>query len=202
MFFWTIIFNLCRFGPSTLLMHCRTLSRIYITSAVDTLINLVPAALIELMGTAVLACMLTIEFAPIMLGVTPVCSILAIPVPPDICPVMSAYPRREETRFGKYPVSVISWRHVPAPTTVKIVIIIDKNHIKWRADCNIVAECRREDKLRLFINYDFRLFWSGWRNNHRRRWRSYYDSWWARYIDVDINSGIHRGSDTQQECDD
>jgi len=60
-----------------------------------------------------------------------------------------------------------------------------------------------------FLNYDIRLFFNGWSNidrrcrsnNNRRRWRSYHDSRWARDIDVYIDSGIRRGCDTQQECD-
>jgi hypothetical protein len=146
--------------------------------------------------------MMLIESAMIVLGVTPVDSIFAIPVPPDIFPVMSAYTIREVTRFSYYPASVISWRHEPATMTKYIVTIIDKNHIVRNTDCNVVTERRRVDKLRRFINNDFRLLFNGWRNDNRRRWRSYYDSWRARDIDVDIDSGIHRGSDTQQECDD
>jgi photosystem II stability/assembly factor-like uncharacterized protein len=149
-----------------------------------------------------LACMMLIESAMIVLGVTPVDSILAIPVSPNIFPVMSAYSIREVTRSGNYPASVISWRHEPTPSTIKIVIIIDKNHIKRSANSNIETERRRVDKLRRFIHYHFRLLFNGWRNNNRRRWRSYNDSWWARDIDVDIDPGIHRGSDTQKECDD
>jgi hypothetical protein len=175
-----------------------------------TLIDPVSATLIDTMVAMhfppVLATALTfmmfIESAMIVLGVTPVDSILAIPVPPNIFPVMSAYSIREVTRSGNYPASVISWRHEPTPTTIKIVIIINKNHIKRSAYSNIEPERRRVDKLRRFIHYHFRLLFNGWRNNNRRRWRSYNDSWWARDIDVDIDPGIHRGSDTHKECDD
>ena len=86
--------------------------------------------------------------------------------------------------------------------TMYIVIIIDKNHIKRSAYSNIETKRRRVDKLRRFIHYHFRLLFNGWRNNNRRRWRNYYNSRWAGDIDVDIDSGIHRGSDTQKECDD
>ncbi len=66
-----------------------------------------PGAGVMIAG-AVVAATMVIEFAPIVAGVASIVTILAIPVAPNIIPVVPAQPVRDPAPINKSPVSVIS----------------------------------------------------------------------------------------------